>query len=105
MLTKRTIFAAVAALACLLLVNDVMAQGRGGFDFNSKLQYMRNAEIQEEIDLMPEQKEDLEELETEAREVMRGVFTGMRDQFRDASREERAEMMAEVREKMTELNV
>jgi plasmid maintenance system killer protein len=101
---QRAIFTAVAALSCLILVNDVMAQGRrgGGFDFNSKIQILRSEENQEEIGILPEQKEDLEELEDRSRSMMRDVFTGMRDKFRNATREEQAEMMAEVRSKMAE---
>lgn len=100
MLIRKITFAAIAAFACLMLANDLMAQGRGGFDFNSRLQYLRNETIVDELELVDEQMADVEELGTEAREVMRGVFGGMRERFNGIGPEERDELMKEIQEKI-----
>ena len=100
MLFRQMTFAAIAALTCLFVANDVMAQ-RGGRG-NSKLEYLQNSQVQEELGLLDEQVEDLKELQDEARDIMRNAFSGMRDKFQDLSREERDELMTEIREKIQE---
>lgn len=104
MLFRRLSFAAIAALACLVISNDAMAQ-RGGFGGRgrgaSKLEYLSNPQVQEELDMLEDQQADLQEINDEARNIMRSAFTGMREKFQDLSREERDEMMTEIREKIT----
>ena len=103
MLFRQMTFAAIAALTCLFVANDAMAQ-RGGFGGrgNSKIEFLQNSQVQEELGLLEEQVEDLKEVQDEARNVMRNAFSGMREKFQDLSREERDELMTEIREKIQE---
>ena len=103
MLFRQMTFAAIAALMCLFVANDVMAQ-RGGFGGrgNSKLEYLGNKKVQDELGILDEQLEDIEALGSEARDVMRNAFSGMREKFQDLSREERDELMTEIRAKIKE---
>ncbi|QEG22313.1 hypothetical protein [Mariniblastus fucicola] len=101
---RQITFAAIAALMCLFLANDAMAQrgGGGGWGGGGRLEYLGNPDVQKELDLVDEQIEDLDEINSEARDVMRNAFAGMREKFQDLSREERDEMMTEMREKIAE---
>lgn len=95
-------FAAVAALACLLNLNDAMAQRGGPPGMNSKLQLLGNSTVQEELGLVEDQKEGLRDIESMTRDIMREVFSGMREKFANLSREERDEMMEELRGQISE---
>ena len=75
MIFRRTTFAAIAALTCLLLTNDVMAQ-RGGWGGGGRLEFLNNSEVQKELDLVEEQIDDLDDIGSEAREIMRDAFSG-----------------------------
>ena len=101
MLFRRTTFAAIAAFACLFLVNDAMAQ-RGGWGGGGRLEFLNNEQVQTELDLVEEQIKSLEEVGAEARDVMRSAFSGMREKFADMSREERDSFMTDIRAKIQE---
>ncbi len=95
--------AAIAAMACLLNLNEASAQ-RGGGDSPeaSKLQLLRNGDVQEEIGLLEDQKEGLRDFESKIRDKMRSVWSGAREEMAGKSREEREEFMMTMRERMTE---
>ena len=78
MLLRKTIFAAIAALMCVCVASDAMAQ-RGGFGGNdSLLQFLGSDQVQKEIDLLDDQKEQIKEVQDEVRDIMREAFSGMR---------------------------
>lgn len=99
MLVRRTTLAAIAALACLFVANDAMAQRGGG---GGRIEYLLNTQVQEELDLVEDQIEDVKEISDESRQMMRDAFSGMREKFADMSREERDEMMTTIREDIKE---
>ena len=99
MLLRKTIFAAIAALMCVCVASDAMAQ-RGGND--SLLQFLGSDQVQKEIDLLDDQKEQIKEVQDEVRDIMREAFSGMREKFQDLSREERNDLMTELREQIKE---
>lgn len=101
MLLRRMTFAAIAALACLFVANDAMAQ-RGGWGGGGRLEYLFNPQVQEELDLVEDQIESLRDVGDQSRDIMRNAFSGMREKFADMSREERDEMMTTIRAKITE---
>jgi Spy/CpxP family protein refolding chaperone len=100
----QSIAAAVACLALLILIDTADAQRRGGWGRDNGMSMLSSKKVQEELELVPDQIEQLEQVNEEQREAMREMFMGMRDRFRDVSREEREDAMQEIREKMTELN-
>lgn len=107
MLLRKMIFAAIAALMCVCVAGDAMAQRGGGGGFfggggDSMLQYLNSEQVQTEIDLLDDQKEQIKEVQEEARDIMREAFSGMREKFQDLSREERNDMMADIREQIQE---
>ncbi len=107
MLFRNITFAAIAALACLFLANDAMAQ-RGGWGGGGRLELLNNRDVQKELDLVDDQLEDIEDMMSAQRDVMRNAFSGMREKFQGVSREERDELMASIRstiqEKMKEVD-
>lgn len=102
----RTVFiVAVAALTCVSFSNESFAQrrgGGGGGGTNSKLQLLGNSMVQEELGLVDDQKDGLKEVESMTRDIMREVFSGMREKFQNLSREERDEMTEQLREQIRE---
>lgn len=98
-------------LACLVVVSAtsaVWAQppgGRGGFFGGGGLiGLVTREDVQQEIQLVDEQREKVLQLAEEARDEMREEMRGMFDQMRDLSDEERRERFGEIRTKMEELN-
>lgn len=68
---------------------------RGGFGGNV-MGLLMNREVQEELQLVEDQLEDIEALQTEMRDEMRSMFQGMRDLDPD----ERQSFMEDMRKKM-----
>jgi Spy/CpxP family protein refolding chaperone len=78
----------------------------GGFGFGDQgswITLLGVTKVQEELELSDEQKTDLRKVGEEAREQLRGLFTGAGN-FRDLSEEERNKRMAEIREKSAAAN-
>lgn len=109
----KILVAFVCAGAMLLASSSVMAQGPGGGrgfggpgggrgfgggfgGFGGDLfSLLNNESVKKEIELVPSQSEDITELNGEMREDMQGAFRGM---GRDATAEDRQEMMEKMRE-------
>lgn len=102
--SRSQLFAAIAAIAILSIADMSFAQGgrgdRGGrfFGGGGMTGLLRNDKVQEELELVDEQLEDIEELQSELREEMMQMFRG--GGFRDMDPEERRLQMEEMREKI-----
>lgn len=96
-----------------LVAAEVSAQppGRGGFGGpgGGRLNpfgvagLLMSEQVQGEIELLDDQKAELEAMRDELRDEMRDRFRDMFSGMRDMSREEREERMVEVREEMEEI--
>ena len=101
--SRSQLFAAIAAIAILSIADMSFAQGgrgRGWWGGGGMTGLLRNDKVQEELELVDDQLEEIEELQTEVWTDMRQMFRG--GGFRDMDRDEREEKMAEFREKMAE---
>ena len=76
------------------------AQRRGGFGQSDEFSLLRSGQVQEELDLMDDQKEQIGELEQEMRASMREMFAENRQDWSGKSAEERREMWTEIQAKM-----
>ncbi len=102
----------ILALGCLLVLVDVsvaqppgggggrgrgggMMFGRGG---GGAMGLLGNKQVQEELQLVDDQIEEMDALQSELREEMRSMFEGMREMDRD----ERRAFFEDMREKMAE---
>lgn len=88
-----------AALVLVTLAASAEAQQRGpggfgGFSFASSLFSLNNDSVAKELELVPEQQEKIERLQSDMRNDMRSLF----GELRDATAEERRERFAEFRE-------
>lgn len=97
----RSAVAFVFAVAVLSsLAADANAQRRGGFGQSDEFSLLRSSQVQEELDLMDDQKEQIKELEQEMRASMREMFSSNRQDWSGKSAEERREMWTEIQGKM-----
>jgi Spy/CpxP family protein refolding chaperone len=102
----------IAACTVLVLATSAMAQqrgqGRGGFGGRggmfrvSKIQLLQAEQVQKELELVDDQKEQIGKIADESREGMRDLFPA--GGLRDLSDEERTKRLAEVNTKMEERN-
>ena len=79
-------------------------RGRRGFGDDSGLRLLSSEQVQQELDLVEDQVEQLDELQSRQRDEMREMFMGMRGRFRDMDREDRQTAVDDMREEMTKLN-
>ncbi len=97
----RSTVAFVFAVAVISsLAADANAQRRGGFGQSDEFSLLRSSQVQEELDLMDDQKEQIKELEQEMRASMREMFSGNRQDWSGKSADERREMWTEIQGKM-----
>lgn len=103
---SRLVVPMVASLMVVALaVQTASAQGRGrrggGFGRGgNELRLLNSPQVQKELDLLDEQKKDIQKLIDDSRAQMRDAFSGLRD----LSREERRAKFAEMREKLESMN-
>jgi Spy/CpxP family protein refolding chaperone len=96
---SRILFHTSFALALALLVSPASAQPGGGRGFGGGMgDLLRSAEVQDEIELVDEQKEELQAVGEEIRDQMRSMFEGMRDLGPDERRERFENMREEMQE-------
>ncbi len=94
-------FHAVAVLGVMLATsNSAYAQGRGGFNTDDGIRLLSSERVQKELELVDDQIEQLEDLQTSQRDEMREMFMEMRE----IPREERREAMEGLRTQMKELS-
>ena len=87
----------VAVLSVLTV--DANAQRRG-FGQTDDFSLLRSPQVQEELDLMDDQREEITELEQEMRGAMREMFSNSRQDWSGKTDEERREMWTEMQEKI-----
>ena len=111
MLLNRSFFA-VAVIGTALLCSTTLAQrggggggggggrgGPGGMMGNSSLGLINDKNVVAELELVDDQVEALNDLQSEMRDIFRDSFSGMRDKFRDKDADREA-LMQEVRDKI-----
>jgi Spy/CpxP family protein refolding chaperone len=113
----QRVFRVVVLLVASLVVVATVAQtapaqnrgqrGRGAGGFGgpggrgaNELRLLNSEQVQKEIDLLDEQKEDIQKLIESSRAQMRELFAGLRE----LGEEERRARFAEMREKMESMN-
>lgn len=79
---------------------DADAQRRGGFGQSDEFSLLRDSQVQDELDLMDNQKEQIQKLEQEMRASMRDMFSQNRQDWSGKSDTERREMWTEIQNKM-----
>lgn len=96
---------AVAVAATLMLTSSAFAQPGGGRGFGGRGGgggglggLLRSTEVQDEIELVDEQKEELQSINADVRDQMRSLFEGMRDLSADERREKMQDMRGEMEE-------
>jgi Spy/CpxP family protein refolding chaperone len=95
--------AGLVVVAVAVQTASAQDRGRRGGGFGrgaSELRLLNSPQVQKELDLLDEQKKDIQKLIDDSRAQMRDAFSGLRD----LSREERREKFAEMREKMRSMN-
>src|SRR4051812_6707064 len=108
---------AAFAIAALVFIAEASAQqpgpppggfggpgGPGGFGGGGILGLAMRDEVQQELQLVDEQKDKLRTLGDEARNKMRDEIGGMFQQMRDLSDDERRAKFDEIRTKMEAMN-
>jgi Spy/CpxP family protein refolding chaperone len=108
---RLAIFAVVAAtvLASSVVLAQPPGGGPGGFGGpfgggGGMLGLIMREDVQQEIQLVDEQREKVMAVVEESRDEMRTEMRSMFEEMRDLSDEERRERFGEIREKMEEMN-
>jgi len=78
--------------------------GRGGFGGGGLIGLLTRDEVQQEIQLVDEQRDKVMKVAEEAQENMRQEMRGIFEQMRELSDDERRERFGEVRSKMEQMN-
>lgn len=124
--TFRWLASAIAVFAMMLLVSHVVAQppgpggpggpppggfggaggfgGPGGFGGGGILGLAMREEVQQELQLVDEQKDKVRDLVDGSRDKMRDEMRGMFEQMRDLGPDEQRAKFGEIREKMDAMN-
>jgi hypothetical protein len=63
-----------------------------------------NDRVKDELELVDDQIEAIQALQSEQRSSMQEMFSSLRDRFRDMDPSEREEVMSEIREEIAESN-
>ena len=103
--SRSQLFVAFTAIAILSIADVSFAQGgrgggRGMWGGGGMTALLGNDKVQEELELVDDQREDIKELQNAMREEMMQMFRG--GGFRDMDAEEREVRMEELRKKMEE---
>lgn len=101
-MNRKQLIGGIAIAVAFLCMNTVAVAQRGGGGGGDKMRFLGNPEVQKEIELLDEQKSDIEEFQSEARDVYRGAFSGMREKMEGLSGEEREALMSEIRDDINE---
>ncbi len=88
--------AIVFAIAFLSTADLVHAQRDFG-SVGNKMRFLGNPEVQSELELLDEQKTDIESIQSEARNLYRNAFSGMREKMEGLDASEREALMNEIR--------
>jgi hypothetical protein len=95
------------ALVALLIATPLMAQqrgrGRGGFGGVTKAQLIANENVQKELEIVADQKDEIAKIAEEARQGRRGGgrgFQDLSDEEREKALKERADRLAAIDKKI-----
>ncbi len=96
--------AITAAISCAAYAQPPGGGGFGGFGGGGLVGLVSREEVQQEIQLVDEQRDKVMEISEAARDKMRDEMRSMFSEMRDLSGEERRERFGEIRSKMEEMN-
>lgn len=99
---KQIYWRAFAALTFWCAVSGASAVGQEDdvTDVQWRLQLVRNSHVQQEIEVIPIQREQIESLDDDAEKVSRRIFSGMRRRFEYLTPDQRSEVTRDIRAKI-----